>query len=115
MDLLDSEDLLDVEIRSRLGSYLRREDTLEEFTAWFTPATWDVHESGNELARELTYRIAHLLGDYSTGAITSEGRLRSRLRPLANTYFIEYVTVPRVTTSTTFGSAVLRPPLALTV
>jgi len=86
---------------------------LEEFTAWFTPATWDVHESANEQARELTYRVAHLLGDYSTGAIPSEGRLRSRLRPLSETYFVEYAAKPQPIVMTELGGTVLRPALAL--
>lgn len=106
-------DFLDSEIRSRLGGYIRREDTLEDFTAWFTPATWDVHESGNKQAAELTYRIAHLLGDYSTGAITSEGRLRSRLRPLAATYFLEYSTDPQPVVTTMLSGGLSRPALVL--
>lgn len=82
-------DYLDVEIRSRLGRYLRGEDTLDEFREWFIPATWDVHESSNNAAETLAYRVVHLIGEYSAGEL-SEARLRSRLKPLIETYVVSY-------------------------
>jgi hypothetical protein len=78
---------LDGEIRTRLGRYVRRDDTLEEFRDWFTPATWDLDRSdpGAQLARQVDF----LIGEFVTGHI-AERRLRARLSPLIETYVVVY-------------------------
>jgi len=80
---------LDAEIRARLGRYLRGEHTLDEFREWFTPATWDVHLSGNESAANLAHRIEHVIAEYLTENIT-RGTLNTRLCPLQETYVTSY-------------------------
>jgi len=80
---------LDTEIRARLGRYLRGEDTLDAFREWFTPATWDVGQSGNTAAVELSNHIHHIIAEHVTGAIT-RGRMNERLRPLRETYIASY-------------------------
>src|SRR5947207_13592061 len=82
-------EFLDLEIRLRLGRYVRGEDTLDEFRAWFTPATWDVHLSRNTLAINLSNRVSFLLGEYVTRHI-NESQLRKRLSPLIETYVAVY-------------------------
>jgi hypothetical protein len=85
----EPDSYLDSEIRARLGRYLRGEDTLDEFREWFTPATWDVGQSGNSAAVELSSRVHHIMAEYLTGTIT-RGRMNERLRPLRETYIASY-------------------------
>jgi hypothetical protein len=82
-------DFLDTEIRMRLGRFLQKEDTLEQFREWFTPATWDVHLLGNQPAANLAYQVSFLIAEYVTGKI-NESQLRRRLEPLIETYVATY-------------------------
>ncbi len=77
---------LDLEIRNCLISYLVGEISLDSFQDWFLPATWDVHESGDSSAEDLTYAIQHSLAEYTNDHLT-DAELRSRLVPLTNTFW----------------------------
>jgi len=76
---------LDVDIRAVLARYLAGEITLHEFEEWFVAHTWNVHQTRNPIAEELTYTIELLLSDYTSG-ILDENKLREELRPHLTSY-----------------------------
>jgi hypothetical protein len=75
----------EAEIRDRLASYLAGEIELDSFDEWLTGATWNVHQSGDDGAQELTYAIELVLSEHSAGHMTDQ-RLRERLSELLRRY-----------------------------
>lgn len=72
---------MESEIRERLARYLGGETTLDEFYAWFVPATWDVERETDEGAFDTTNEIYLRLAEYSNGHRT-EAELRPFLEAL---------------------------------
>ncbi len=70
---------LESQIRQKLGQYLAGLITLREFEEWFSPATWDVENSGEPAAATLTWEIELRLAEYSNGHRT-DGELRELLQ-----------------------------------
>lgn len=68
-------------LRQHLTDYLDAVVPLDEFQDWLVGATWDIDETGDHAAIELTYDIKLALAEHSGGHI-SEDELRSELRPL---------------------------------
>lgn len=92
---------LDIEIRDKLAKYLANEISLEEFQDWFVPGTWEVRESGNTSAIELSAEIALRLAEFSNGHWT-ELSLREKLRPLLESYVVR-VSCGTTTVSTSYS------------
>lgn len=101
---------LELEIRDRLTQYLRGKSSLQEFKAWFIPATWDVTPESDRAVHDLTTEVHLRLAEFDQQHWT-EAELREQLRPLA-VYFI--LTGGRETTGILFGtdSQVIRSWLA---
>src|SRR5687768_10744942 len=85
---------LDVAIREQLARYLRGEMSIAEFEDWFIPATWNVDQVGNDVARELTYEIQLRLAEFSYPHWT-EAELKELLIPLVHHYRMRLGDVPR--------------------
>jgi hypothetical protein len=68
-------------IREHLARYLAGETTLDALGDWFVPATWDIDQTGDQTAVDLTDEIILRLAEYSNGDC-SEAQLRELLRPL---------------------------------
>jgi hypothetical protein len=69
-------------IRERLAEYLEGERQLDEFKDWLVGATWDVEQSKEPAAIDLTYEIKLLLAEHSGGYLT-EDELRAELAPVS--------------------------------
>ena len=67
-------------ISQELTAYLDGEQTLGEFSEWFYPETWNIHQWASEKVQEVVYAIKLLLAEYS-GGVWSEEQLREKLRP----------------------------------
>jgi hypothetical protein len=57
-------------IRDHIYHYIKEDLTLNDFQAWFVPATWNIHRTGDlsteEMASEILGRLAEYLnGDWS--------------------------------------------------
>ena len=72
---------LDLEIRDWLARYLAGDITLREFREWFTPATWNVHRTGNDTAIDLVGEIGLRIAELTSGHRT-EDEVRTLLLPL---------------------------------
>lgn len=84
------ESSLDLEIRKRLSLYLAGEISLQNFEEWFVPASWNVHQSGNQAAINLVYDIELWLAEFSDG-IWSEQELKQYLLSLSENYHVDMV------------------------
>ena len=73
---------LGLAIREHLADYVDGEASLLDFKDWLVGATWDVDESGEPEAIDLTYEIKLLLAEQSSEG-WPETELRDLLRPLA--------------------------------
>lgn len=73
--------LLERQIRQQLAHYIAGEQSLETFTEWFFPATWNVHLRNDRAAEDLAYEIGLRLAEFSSGDWT-EDELKALLRPL---------------------------------
>ena len=58
---------LEVAIREHLDRFLAGELSLQEFDAWFVPATWRVEQMNDPGAEELTWEIFLRLAEHSNG------------------------------------------------
>jgi hypothetical protein len=69
------------QIRNGLSEWMDGKITLREFEDWFVPATWDIHQSGDEKAEDLADEIELRLSEYSGGYLSRED-LRSEMKSL---------------------------------
>lgn len=67
------------EIAFHLSQYLAGTSSLEEFDRWFVSATWDVKETEDPAAYEMTSKIYLRLAEYTRGDWTEE-ELKSEMR-----------------------------------
>lgn len=69
------------QIRDRLAHYLDGSVSLQEFDAWLVPSTWNVEQTRDRDAIDLTYEIVLRLAEFSNGDC-AEPELKALLRPL---------------------------------
>ncbi|MGH2557645.1 MAG: hypothetical protein ACRDJH_01165 [Thermomicrobiales bacterium] len=69
-------------IRERLAEYLDGERQLDDFKDWLVGATWNVEQSKEPAAVDLTYEIKLLLAEHSGGYLT-ENELRTEFALVA--------------------------------
>jgi hypothetical protein len=77
-------DSLTENIRERVTAYLAGELTRPELQEWLVAETWDVDQSGDPQAIDLTYEIKLALAEHSRGDI-SRTALHDRLRDAIKT------------------------------
>jgi hypothetical protein len=63
-------DSLAVDIRERVTTFLAGELTRPEFQEWLVANTWNVEQSGDPQATDLTYEIRLALAEHSRGDIS---------------------------------------------
>jgi len=73
------------EIRQKLAGFLAGEIDLDTFEDWIVRNTWDVHQWGDEDARNLSYAIELRLSEHSSGHLP-ESELKRELRPFVTNY-----------------------------
>jgi hypothetical protein len=78
---------LDLEIRDWLARYLAGDISLRAFRDWFMPATWNVHQTGNVEAIDLTGEIGLRIAELTSGHRT-ELDVRFLLLPLVQRYTV---------------------------
>jgi len=69
-------------IRDHVAQYLAGHLSVRELDAWLWPATSNIEDVDDPVARDLTYEIILRLAEYSKGHRT-EAELRELLRPIA--------------------------------
>lgn len=69
---------LEQAIHERLADYLAGVRRLDDFKDWLVGATWNVEQSQEPAAIDLTYEIKLLLAEHSGGYLT-EDELRTEL------------------------------------
>jgi len=73
------------QIRAQLGRYLDGDISLQEFDAWFVPATWNVEGTNDQTKVDLVYEFLLRFAEFSNGDC-SEPELRTLLEPLARAH-----------------------------
>jgi hypothetical protein len=86
------------QIREKLGRYLRRDLSLDQFEDWIAQQSWNMHKDSNEAAQKLASAIELRLAEHSSGHL-SESALREELRQFANPPVVQI----------SFGAAQQRP------
>ena len=66
-------------LREHLAAFVGGDSSLAGFTDWLVGATWDIDETGDRAAIDLTYDIKLALAEHSRGHVT-EDDLRRELR-----------------------------------
>lgn len=77
---------LEQDIREHIGLYLMGALDLSEFEAWLVGATWNIQQSGDQEATDLTFRVESALAEM-TGGYTTENDLRHGLTPLLQVHW----------------------------
>jgi hypothetical protein len=97
--------MLSQEVLDRLKTYVEGDVSLEDFEAWFVPATLEVHRSPDQDAQELTATINLWLAEFSNG-----DRTEAEIRELFGGLLPRIRLQPRdwlVPTPTSSGSGIL--------
>jgi hypothetical protein len=76
---------IECDIHRHLSEYLDGKMSLADFQAWFVPATWNIHLTGEPGAQELAYEIDHRIAEFTSGHRT-EDDLRALLMSLTTDY-----------------------------
>ncbi|HEU5323846.1 MAG TPA: hypothetical protein VFX28_23790 [Methylomirabilota bacterium] len=71
-------------------TYLAGESSLDSFDEWFTEATWNIHQDGDEAAKALAYAIELRLAEHSSGHL-SDSQLDEELTALLGRYTVSVV------------------------
>ncbi|HEY4904751.1 MAG TPA: hypothetical protein VIH89_14855 [Candidatus Sulfotelmatobacter sp.] len=71
------------QIREKLGRYLRRDLSLDQFEDWIASQSWNMHKDSSDVAQKLASEIELRLAEHSSGHL-SEASLRDELRQFAN-------------------------------
>jgi hypothetical protein len=79
---------LDIEIRTKLASYIVDEISLEEFEDWFVAASWNAIHRESKIAIELIYDIELLLAEHSKDC-WNEDELREQFLPIVQEYRVD--------------------------
>src|ERR1700730_13404916 len=70
-------------IREKLGRYLRKDLSLEQFEDWIAEQSWNMHKDSSEAAQKLASAIELRLAEHSSGHL-DEPALQEELRQFAN-------------------------------
>ena len=60
------------QIRYKLDDWMNGRVSLAEFEDWFVPATWNIHQSGDQEAASIVNEIELNLSEYSGGHLSQE-------------------------------------------
>jgi len=72
---------LEAALRGRVGQLSSGETSVQEFGAWFVPATWEIDPARDPISHDRASEICLRLAKYSRGHWT-EAQLKDQLRPL---------------------------------
>jgi hypothetical protein len=86
------------QIREKLGRYLRRDLSLDQFEDWIAQQSWNMHRDSSDPAQRLASAIELRLAEHSSGHL-EEDALREDLRQFANPSVVQI----------SFGNASPRP------
>jgi hypothetical protein len=75
--------ITEVQIREKLGRYLRRDLSLDQFEDWIAQQSWNMHQDSSVSARELASAIELRLAEHSSDHL-SEACLREEFRQFVN-------------------------------
>ncbi len=78
------------QIRERLGRYLQRGLSLDQFEDWIAEQSWNMHKDSSEEAQGLAAAIELRLVEHSSGHLDEEA-LRDDLRQFANPSVINVI------------------------
>lgn len=83
--------MLDLEnkIRDHIYQYIQGHISLNEFQAWFIPATWNIHQIGEPVTRGMVAQIIGRLAEYLNGDWSQE-EFKDILRRIA-----QNITIPQ--------------------
>lgn len=70
-------------IREKLGRFLRKDISLDQFEDWLAQSSWNMHMDSSEEAQKLASAIELRLAEHSSGHL-DEKPLRDELRKFAN-------------------------------
>ena len=87
------------QIREKLGRYLRRDLSLDQFEDWLVQQSWNMHKDSSDPAQKLASAVELRLAEHSSGHM-DEPALRDELRKFANPSIV-YIS---------FGNAQQRAP-----
>jgi len=73
------------QIREKLGRYLSKEWSLDQFEDWLVQRSWDMHKDSDESAQKLASQIELRVAEYTSGHL-NEQELREELLPFVTTY-----------------------------
>src|SRR5579871_6566541 len=76
------------QIREKIGRYLRRDLSLDQFEDWIAQHSWNMHKDSSDSAQKLASAIELRLAEHSSGHL-SESELRDELRGFANPPIVE--------------------------
>ncbi|MHB8303448.1 MAG: hypothetical protein ACYDC6_11505 [Acidobacteriaceae bacterium] len=76
------------EIREKLGRFLSKDISLDQFEDWFVQRSWNMHKDSHEAAQKLASAIELRLAEHSSGHLNDHA-LRDELRPLATVYTMQ--------------------------
>jgi len=71
----------DSQIREQAKKFLDQEIDLDTLEDWMVRNTWNIHQTGNEAAEQITFAIEESLAEHSSNHI-SDQQLREELRRL---------------------------------
>jgi hypothetical protein len=74
-----------LDIRSAIGDFLAKKQTLDGFEDWLIGHTWNIHKSGELDSQILAYEVELRLAEYHADALSEED-LRLELQHVANTF-----------------------------
>ena len=80
--------IVESEIREKLGRFLSKEISLDQFEDWLVQRSWNMHEDSPEAAQKLVASIELRLAEHSSGHL-DEGSLHNELRPLVTIYTMQ--------------------------
>jgi hypothetical protein len=75
------------QIREKLGRFLSKEMSLDQFEDWLVQRSWNMHKDSDEAAQKLASAIELRLAEHSSGHL-SDCALRDELRPFVTSYSV---------------------------
>jgi hypothetical protein len=75
------------EVREKLGRYLSKEISLDQFEDWLAQRSWNMHLDSDAPAQRLVSAVELRLAEYSSGHLEESG-LRDQLRPFVSSYTV---------------------------
>jgi hypothetical protein len=76
------------QIREKLGRFLSKEISLDQFEDWLVQRSWNMHKSSDEAAQKLASAIELRLAEYSSDHL-DETSLYEELRPFVTSYTMQ--------------------------